>query len=151
MNFTHTHTEKVIEVEVHYRKRRQWKSQINIFLQDCLLLTTRPDVLLFWSISCILLFFLGGGGVKVTLPVPFQKPWQSHVVYSGILSESGARVEWSRMWFTHSTRDSDYTAGNTGPARHTPPDSLIYKQSALWDAHTHTLAETHIEISATRS
>lgn len=85
----------------------------------------------------------------MTLPVPLQKPWQSRVVYSGILSESGARVEWSRMWFTHSTRDSDYTAGNTGPARHTLPDSLIYKHSALWD--THTLAETHIKISASRS
>lgn len=89
---------------------------------------------------------MGTRGVKVTLPVPFQQGWQTCVVYSGILSGLGARVEWSRMWFTHSTRDSDYTAGNTGPARHTLPDSLIYKR-ALWDTHT----ETHIKISATRS
>ncbi len=119
----------------------------SITFQDWLLLTTLPNVLLFWSISCILLFL----GHIVTLPVLFQKHWQSRVVYSGILSESGARVEWSRMWFTHSTRDSDYTAGNTGPARHTLPDSLIYKHSALWDTHRDTLAETHIKIPATRS
>lgn len=129
-------------MRVHCRKHSEWKSQFDITFQDWLLLSNWPNVLLFWSISCILLFL---GGV-VTLPVPL--PGRAELFTVGYWMSRG--LEWSGV----------------GCGSHIPPETQITLQetSALQDTHcltpwfinillygSHTLSQRDIKISATRS